>query len=126
MAKILIADDQPKVRLLLSATLKPEGYNVIEAEDGTRAWDLIRAFRPDLVVLDVQMPGKTGLDLTSAIRKDPALAGTKIILLTALAHQSVQNAGIVAGADRYVTKPFSPMQLLEDIEALLDTGADHS
>jgi CheY-like chemotaxis protein len=117
---VLIADDEPSVRLLVHVTIGGDDFNVIEAEDGDQAWSLIQEHRPALVLLDVRMPGRTGLDILSAIRSDPILAGTKVIILTASALASDMTAGLAAGADFYLTKPFSPRDLLSRLdEALL-------
>lgn len=116
---VLIADDEPSVRMLVQATIDPDGYNVIEATDGNEAWALILEHRPSLVLLDVRMPGRTGLDILRAIRSEPNLIGTKVILLTASAQESEINAGLVAGADFYLTKPFSPRDLLSRVDEAL-------
>jgi two-component system phosphate regulon response regulator PhoB len=113
---VLIADDEPSLRLLVSATIASDEYEVIEATDGDEAWRLIRHHRPSVVLLDVQMPGQTGLDLTRSIRRDPDLADTCVILLTSKAQQTDIHAGLEAGADRYLTKPFSPLELLRVVE----------
>jgi len=113
---VLIADDEPSLRMLVSATIASDEYEVVEAVDGDEAWGLIRLHRPNVVLLDVQMPGRTGLDLTRAIRDDPDLASTSVILLTSKAQQADIEAGLAAGADRYLTKPFSPLELLRVVE----------
>jgi CheY-like chemotaxis protein len=112
----LIADDEPSLRLLVSATIVSDEYDVVEAVDGDEAWDLLRQHRPTVALLDVQMPGRTGLDLTHAIRGDPELARTFVVLLTSKAQQADIQAGLAAGADRYLTKPFSPLELLTVVE----------
>lgn len=116
METILIADDEPSLRLLVSATIRSARYRVLEAADGDEAWALIRRHRPAVALLDVQMPGRTGLDLARMIRGDPDLAGMCVILLTAKAQASDVRAGLAAGADRYITKPFSPLKLLTVID----------
>ena len=116
MTTVLIADDEPSLRLLVSATISSDDYDVVEAMDGDEAWSLIRRHRPRVALLDVQMPGRTGLELTRAIRDDPELARTCVILLTSKAQQSDVEAGLAAGADRYLTKPFSPLELLRVVE----------
>jgi CheY-like chemotaxis protein len=115
MTTVLIADDEPSLRLLVSATIASDEYEVDEA------WGLIRRHRPSVVLLDVQMPGRTGLDLTRAIRDDPDLAKTSVILLTSKAQQADIQAGLDAGADRYLTKPFSPLELLRVVEQAVAT-----
>ena len=117
---VVVADDEPSVRLLVTATIGPDDYELVEASDGDEAWDLIQKHRPVLVLLDVRMPGRTGLQVLQSIKADPDLSNTKVILLTASAQPSDINAGLVAGADFYLTKPFSPRDLLSRIdEALL-------
>lgn len=116
MTTVLIADDEPSLRLLVSATITSDEYDVVEAMDGDEAWGLLRLHRPRVALLDVQMPGRTGLDLTRAIRGDPELAKTFVILLTSKAQQADVRAGMDAGADRYLTKPFSPLELLRVVE----------
>jgi len=118
--RALIADDEPSVRLLVQATIEADGYKVLEACDGDEAWALIQEHRPSLVLLDVRMPGRTGLEILGSIKADAELTDTKVILLTASAQQSDINAGLIAGADFYLTKPFSPRELLSRMdEALL-------
>jgi DNA-binding response OmpR family regulator len=117
---VLIADDEPSIRLLVQATIRADDINVVEASDGDEAWSQIQRHRPALVLLDVRMPGRTGLDILSAIRSDASLAGTKVIILTASAVASDMSAALTAGADSYLTKPFSPRDLLSRLdEALL-------
>jgi CheY-like chemotaxis protein len=117
---VLVADDEPSVRMLVQATIDADGYNVIEATDGNEAWSLIQEHRPSLVLLDVRMPGQTGLEILRAIKAEPDLTAIKVILLTASAQESDINAGLLAGADFYLTKPFSPRDLLSKVdEALL-------
>ncbi len=102
--------------MLVQATFETDAYNVIEAADGNEAWYLIREHRPSLVLLDVRMPGRTGLEILHAIKSEPSLVDTKVILLTASAQESDINAGLVAGADFYLTKPFSPRDLLSKVD----------
>ncbi len=116
------------MRLLVAATIASDRYVVVEAADGEEAWELIRLHRPAVALLDVQMPGRTGLELTRAIRQDPALGDVRIVLLTARARESDIAAGIAAGADRYLTKPFSPLELLDTLDRAIETaapGTDH-
>jgi DNA-binding response OmpR family regulator len=116
MRIILIADDEPSLRLLVAATVASEAYAVVEAADGDEAWAVIKQQRPQVALLDVQMPGRTGLDLTRAIRGAPELAAMKVILLSSKGQQADIRAGMAAGADRYLTKPFSPLELLAAVE----------
>jgi two-component system, OmpR family, alkaline phosphatase synthesis response regulator PhoP len=116
MTTVLIADDEQTLRLLVSATMMSDEYEVVEASDGDEAWQLLRQHRPRVALLDVQMPGRTGLELTQEIRADPELEKTFVVLLTSKAQQADIQAGLAAGADRYLTKPFSPLELLTIVE----------
>jgi CheY-like chemotaxis protein len=120
MTTVLIADDEPSLRLLVNATIASDDYEVVEAEDGDQAWRLIREHRPRVALLDVQMPGMTGLELTRAIREQPELADMCVVLLTSKAQQGDIQAGLNAGADRYLTKPFSPLELLTVVEQAIE------
>lgn len=117
---ILIADDEPSLRLLVNATITSDHYRVVEAQDGEEAWGLLRRYRPAVAILDVAMPARSGLDVARAIRADPDLAATKVILLSAKAQAADVRAGRDAGADWYLTKPFSPLELLTLLEQALD------
>jgi CheY-like chemotaxis protein len=110
---ILTADDDPATLFLLRLTLPEAGVRLVEAADGLAAWSLLQAERPDVAILDVNMPGLTGIELTEAIRADPQLAGMRVILLAADARPAQMAAGMAAGADHYITKPFSPLALLD-------------
>jgi CheY-like chemotaxis protein len=116
---VLIADDEPSMRLLVTATIASGQISVLEAADGDEAWDLIQQYRPALVLLDVQMPGQTGVELARRIREDPVLASIKIVMLTSKAQASDIELGLAAGADVYLTKPFSPISLLRYVEQVL-------
>jgi len=116
---VLIADDDSSMRLLVHATIESDDYLVLEAADGAEAWAMIQEQRPSLVLLDVQMPGRSGLDLLRSVRADPSLRGTRVILLTSKAQEGDVEAGLIAGADFYLTKPFSPLDLLTRVEEAL-------
>jgi DNA-binding response OmpR family regulator len=109
---ILIVDDEPNLRNLVHATIDSPVYQVIEARDGEEAWTLIKERKPALVLLDLKMPGRSGLDVLTAIRADPELRGTQVMVLTSSDRQSDIDKGILAGADYYLTKPFSPDDLV--------------
>lgn len=119
LVTVLIADDEASIRLLVRATIESGDYRVVEAADGDEAWTLIKQYKPLLVLLDVQMPGRTGLEILGSIKSDLALKATRVILLTATAMQADVEAGITAGADFYLTKPFSPIDLLTHVEEAL-------
>jgi CheY-like chemotaxis protein len=117
---VVIADDESSMRLLVHATIESDDYTVLEASDGTEAWAMVREHSPSLVLLDVQMPGQSGLDVLRLIKADPSLAKTRVILLTAKAQEADIEAGLIAGADFYLTKPFSPLDLLTRVEEALE------
>ncbi len=120
---VLIADDEKSIRLLVNATIASDAYTVIEAADGAEAWRVLLERRPAVALLDVQMPGRSGLELTRAIRNDAELQSTHVVLLTSKAEKADVEAGLAAGADRYLTKPFSPLELLTIIEETLGLSA---
>ncbi len=119
MARILVADDDVDIRELVEFKLSTLGHEVVAVADGAAAIDACKAQRPDLAVLDVMMPGVSGLDAIRAIRADPALADLPVILLTARAQESDVETGFDSGADDYITKPFSPRELASRVQALL-------
>jgi CheY-like chemotaxis protein len=116
---ILIADDEAMHRSLLRMTLDSPLYRVVEARSGTEAWKLLLEHQPQLAILDVRMPGRSGVDLTRAIRQTAGLEHTRVILLTVEAQQADEEAGVAAGANAYLKKPFSPRELIELVERLL-------
>jgi CheY-like chemotaxis protein len=119
-ATVLIADDEPSMRLLVHTTIESNEYDVAEAADGDEAWAYITQHKPQLVLLDIQMPGRNGLEILESIRSDPTLNGTRVILLSAKALVADVEAGMAAGADFYLTKPFSPLELLNRVADALE------
>ncbi|WP_101524927.1 MULTISPECIES: response regulator [Nocardioides] len=119
MARILVADDDVDIRELVEFKLSTLGHDVVAVADGASAVDEVQRQRPDLAVLDVMMPGMSGLDAVRVIRNDPALADLPVILLTARAQESDVETGFDSGADDYITKPFSPRELASRVQALL-------
>ena len=119
-ATVLITDDEPSMRLLVHTTIESSEYDVAEVGDGDEAWAFIKQHRPQLVLLDIQMPGRNGLEILSSIRSDPSLNGTRVILLSAKALVTDVEAGMAAGADFYLTKPFSPLELLNRVADALE------
>jgi CheY-like chemotaxis protein len=117
---VLIADDESSIRLLVHATIESDEYSVVEATDGAQAWELTQELKPSLVLLDVQMPGRSGLEVLRSIKADPGLADTRVILLTSKAQEREVEVGLIAGADFYLTKPFSPLDLLTRVEEALE------
>jgi len=116
---VLIADDESSLRLLVHATIGSDDYTVVEAADGTEAWAMIQQHKPSLVLLDVQMPGQSGLEVLRLVKEDPSLVATRVILLTSKAQEKDVEAGLIAGTDFYLTKPFSPLDLLTRVEEAL-------
>lgn len=116
IGRIIVVDDQPKIRRFMRATLVAEGYEVEEAKTGEQALESIRELRPDLVVLDMNMPGMGGLEACRAIRRDTNIA---IIMLTVRNSEEDKVAALDAGADDFVTKPFSTPELMARIRASL-------
>jgi CheY-like chemotaxis protein len=116
---VLIADDESSIRLLVHATIESDDYTVVEAADGAQAWALTKELKPALVLLDVQMPGQSGLEVLRSIKADPSLKTTRVILLTSKAQERDIEVGLIAGADFYLTKPFSPLDLLTRVEEAL-------
>ena len=125
MALVIVIDDTPEIRNLMSFVLAKEGYKVLEAKDGVAGLALIKLHKPDLVVSDVQMPGMNGFELVQALRQDPDIASTPVILLTALQHRADMRQGMTAGADDYITKPFAPKELADAAAAQLAKRGIH-
>jgi two-component system alkaline phosphatase synthesis response regulator PhoP len=123
MAKVLIADDQPTMRQLVRLTLESGHFEILEAADGDAALAIARAERPDLLFLDWTMPGMAGVDVCRALREDPSTAGIRIVMLTARSQDSDRALAEEMGADDYITKPFSPIQLLEKVRDVLGPEA---
>ena len=117
--KVLIADDEPNILISLEYLMKREGHIVIVARDGIQALEGIRRERPDLVLLDVMMPGKTGFEVAQAVRADEALAATKILMLTAKGRDTDVSQGLGVGADAYMTKPFATQELAAKVREML-------
>ncbi len=116
---IVIADDDPDILLLVQTRLERFGYQVVTARTGEEALEAITRFRPDVAVLDVRMPGMTGIDVIRHVRSDPDLHDLPIILLTASASGADVEVGYQAGATDYIPKPFSPQDLRARVEILL-------
>ncbi|MFZ5821920.1 MAG: response regulator transcription factor [Chloroflexota bacterium] len=122
-AKILVIDDEPSIVKLVTAYLEPEGYEVYTAADGEAGLKAARAFKPDLVILDVMLPGMDGIELLSRLRRE---SDVYVIMLTARTEETDKIVGLSVGADDYVTKPFSPRELTARVKAALrrlQTGA---
>jgi two-component system phosphate regulon response regulator PhoB len=119
MSRILIVDDEFSVRALLRDVLELEDYEVCEAEDGPSALASMAEQRPDLVLLDIMMPGMSGIDVLAQVRADAELRDVPVVLLTAAGDDDTTWAGWTTGASLYLNKPFDHMNLLEWIERLL-------
>ena len=122
MAKILIAEDDPTVRALIQMTLDSGVTEILEVEDGKAALTVAYEQLPELIFLDWSMPGSDGLAVCRALRDEPRTADSKIVMLTARADEEDRVEAFEAGADDYITKPFSPVQLLDKVIEVL--GAD--
>ena len=116
MTKILVIDDEPSITNLVSAYLKPEGYEVFTAADGNAGLKAARAFKPDLIILDLMLPGIDGIELLSRLRRE---SDVYVIMLTARTEETDKIVGLSVGADDYVTKPFSPRELTARVKAAL-------
>ena len=118
--KILIADDEQNIVISLEFLMKREGFEVVVANDGEEAIRRIRADQPDLVLLDVMMPKKSGFEVCQEIRSDPEMAGVRILMLTAKGRDTEVAKGLALGADAYMTKPFSTRELVDKVRSLLE------
>jgi two-component system, OmpR family, phosphate regulon response regulator PhoB len=117
-ARILIVEDHPTMREAMRLVLEGEGFTIEEAADGQRALEMVRADPPDLVFLDMNIPGSSGAEVLAQVRADPATAGVRVIIVTADGEEGRDRA-ISMGADEYFTKPFSPITLLRTVEQVL-------
>jgi two-component system alkaline phosphatase synthesis response regulator PhoP len=116
MTKILVIDDEPSIINLVTAYLKPEGYEVYTATDGNAGLKSALAFKPDLVILDLMLPGMDGIELLTRLRRE---SDVYVIMLTARTEETDKIVGLSVGADDYVTKPFSPRELVARVKAAL-------
>ncbi len=116
---ILVADDEPYVLRSLEFILKKEGYRVVTATDGVDALEKIRAEKPDLVFLDIQMPRKDGNTVCEELRQDPATQGLPIIMITAKGQEADRLHSLQSGADEYITKPYSPRKVADRVREIL-------
>ena len=117
--KILIADDEPNILISLEYLMKREGFDVRVARDGQEALDAVAADCPDLLLLDVMMPRKSGFDVCQALRADERYSALRILMLTAKGRDTDLAKGLALGADGYMTKPFSTRELVERVKAML-------
>ena len=124
-AKILIVEDEPAIREMVSYALRQSNFELLEAEDAPQAYAMIADHNPDLVLLDWMLPGQSGLEVARRLRRDAPTAEIPIIMLTARGEEADRVRGLEGGADDYVTKPFSPRELIARIQALLRRAAPH-
>lgn len=117
--KILIADDEDALRLLACETLADEDIEIIEATDGNQALVIAQDLKPTLILLDVAMPGLTGFEVCERLKADPATKDIVIVMLTAHGQTRDRERAVSAGADHFMTKPFSPLQLLRLIGQII-------
>lgn len=123
MKRVLIVEDQSDIRKLIRMTLEFEDYEIHEASDGVAGLRVARDLKPDLMLLDVMMPGELdGLQVCQQIKSDAATRDIRVVLLTARGQARDREVGREVGADEYLVKPFSPLQLIETIERLLVTS----
>jgi CheY-like chemotaxis protein len=117
---VLICDDESSLRRLIRAAIADEGYHVLEAVDGDESLALIERHKPDLVILDLLMPGRDGLDVLRQLRADGALSSTRVIMLTTSTSEQHRAAALALGADCFLTKPFSPHELAIVVKEMLE------
>jgi len=117
-ARILIVEDHPTMREAMRLVLEGEGFDIDEASDGDQALAAVHDERPDLVLLDMSIPGVSGSEVLAAVKGDPATSEVRVIVVTATGEEG-RAAAMTAGADHYFTKPFSPIALLQAVEEVL-------
>jgi len=117
--KILVVDDEPNIVRSLAFVFNKEGYQVSIAENGEEAMEMIRGSKPDILILDVMMPHKNGYDVCQEIKSDPGLKDIHVLMLTAKGQKGDREAALARGADEYISKPFSPIQVLDRVKELL-------
>jgi len=120
MKKILIVDDEEKVRKLVEVTLSVGKLDILHASSGDDAIKIAREAKPDIILLDIMMPGRLdGFDVCRLLKKDPDTKDIYVIMLTAKGQQADKERGLALGADEYFVKPFSPMELMDKIDSIL-------
>ncbi|HEY2814938.1 MAG TPA: response regulator [Acidimicrobiales bacterium] len=122
-SRVLVVDDDPVILKLLEVNFEMEGFTVILAHDGDEGIEVARSEQPDIIVSDIMMPKKSGLELVTEIKGDPATRDIPIILLSAKAQNADVRSGMEAGADDYITKPFEPLDLVDRVNRLLSARA---
>jgi CheY-like chemotaxis protein len=119
---VLVCDNEEVLRGLVLASLEGNGYTLVEAGNGDDALEQARRVRPDLILLDMMMPGRTGLEVLAELRRDPDLRGIPVVMLTARAQSADREAAEAAGVDCFLAKPFSPLELARTVAELLENG----
>jgi CheY-like chemotaxis protein len=119
-SRILVCDNEPVLRALVRDALAIGDYDIVEARDGDESVEVARASEPDLIVLDMMMPGRSGLEVLEELRAEPRFAETPVIMLTARAQAADRDAAVDAGASHFLSKPFSPLGLASLVEELLN------
>jgi DNA-binding response OmpR family regulator len=121
--RVLIADDEPNIVTSLEFLMRRDGHEVRVARDGEEAMQLVVSFRPDVVLLDAMMPRRSGIEVCRAMREAPGLRGTRVVILSAKGRAGDVAQGLDAGADAYVTKPFSTKALVSTVRQLMARGS---
>lgn len=121
--RILVVEDEDNIALALDFLMTREGYDHARVADGAEALPRIRDMHPDLVLLDVMLPGASGYEICEGVRTDPTLRDVKILMMTARGSAIERRKGMALGADGFITKPFELKELREEVRRLLDTGA---
>jgi CheY-like chemotaxis protein len=119
---VLVCDNEEVLRGLVLASLEGNGYAFVEARNGDDALEQARRVRPDLILLDMMMPGRTGLEVLRELRRDPELEHIPVVMLTARAQVADQESAEAAGVDHFLSKPFSPLELARTVAELLENG----
>ena len=119
MPKVLVIDDDPVILELLRVNFEIEGFAVVSAGDGKEGLERAKKDKPDLILTDIMMPRMDGLELVTQLRREPKTAAIPVILLSAKAQNAEVQAGLEAGADDYITKPFDPLELIDRVNAAL-------
>jgi CheY-like chemotaxis protein len=122
VSRILIVEDHPTMREAMRLVLEREGFDIDEAADGDQALVAVRERAPDLVLLDMSIPGASGPEVLAAVKEDPATSDVRVIVVTATGEEG-RSSALASGADHYFTKPFSPIALLQAVEEVIGPGA---
>jgi len=121
--KVLVADDEHNIRHILDFSLHAEGFDVLSAHSGEDAFNKAVNESPHLVILDVMMPGQGGIETCRQLKQDQRTADIPVVLLTAKSSSQDREAGLAAGADKYITKPFSPVKVIETVQDILGVAS---